>query len=149
MTWTGFGKMEWILLAIGLVVGGGTGFGITWKLVSKSQTEAPQVIVVEDKTAEKQQDVIMQLTDLDLVKPVCDPTFIQTQKSDLLCREWICRMMQRGIDAKTSQTDCNEIANVSNKIAIHSFCAQTAKKEDQTIDTDKHKACIEFFDRRI
>ena len=72
--------MEWILLAIGLVVGGGAGFGITWKLVSKSQTEAPQVIIVEDKTAEKQQDVIMQLTDLDLVKPVCNPTFIQAQK---------------------------------------------------------------------
>ena len=132
-------KMEWILLAIGIGVGAGAGSGITWWLNKKD----PEVVVIEDKTSEKQQDVIMQLTDLDLVKPVCSPDFVQSN-SDLLCREWICRMMQRGIDAKTSQVDCNEIANVANKIAIHNFC-----KEQAPEDEEKQRKCIEFFDRRI
>ena len=132
--------MEWILYIVIGVGSAGVGSGLTAWWFNSSK---PKVVVVEDKTSEKQQDVVIQLTDLDLVKPVCSPEFVSSA-SDLLCREWICRMMQRGIDAKTSQVDCNEIANVANKIAIHNFCKESAGEEEE-----KHRKCIEFFDRRI
>lgn len=155
-------KMEWILLAIGLVVGGGAGFGIA-KLGKK-----PDPIIIEDKTSEKQQDVVLQLTDLDLVKEACSSEFIVNQKQGpLLCRELFCRMQQRGVDAKTGASECESISNVSNKVAIREFCEAAAIIEQKEIkvgveageetksifppqvDEDKLKQCIEFFDRRI
>ena len=169
MTKWEFGKMEWILLGIGILVGGGVGTGLTWKLLKPSAVTQP--IVIEDKTSEKQQDVVLQLTDLDLVKEACGSEFIVVQgQGPALCRELFCRMQQRGVDAKTGSSECESISNVSNKIMIHDFCKETAMvdapslpapvSEDgltppatapsgKVVDDTKLKACIEFFDRRI
>ena len=131
--------MEWILLAVGLVLGGGAGFGFG-QLGKKT---AP--IVIQDLTAEKQQDVVLQLTDLDLVKEACSSEFIVVQKQgSLLCRELFCRMQQRGTDAKTGAMECEGIANISNKTAIYEFCEASTSEIEGGL-----KACIEFFDRRI
>ena len=73
----------------GLAIGAGA-VGAVW-LFFHRKPDIP--LVIKDETAEKQQDVILQLTDLDLVKPVCDPVFIE-KNSDLLCREMFCRMQQ-------------------------------------------------------
>lgn len=152
--------MEWLLLAIGLLVGGGAGFGVAQ--IGKKKPVTP--VVVHDQTSEKQQDVVLQLTDLDLVKEACSSEFIVTQEQGpLLCRELFCRMQQRGVDAKTGATECESISNVANKAAIHDFCeaAAAASLNDkegteevvssapQSADKDAVKACIEFFDRRI
>jgi hypothetical protein len=164
-----FGKMEWLLLAAGLLVGGGAGTGITWKLLKKPTIDAP--IIIKDATAEKQQDVVLQLTDLDLIKEACSSEFIVTQKQGpALCREMFCRMQQRGVDAKTGSNECESISNVSNKILIHNFCKESAitgievsspitnladdppmekTTTSSLVDETKLKACIEFFDRRI
>ena len=154
-------KMEWILLAVGLLVGGGAGFGIAH--IGKKD----KPIIVQDNTAEKQQDVVLQLTDLDLVKEACSSEFIVKQEQGpLLCRELFCRMQQRGVDAKTGSSECESISNVSNKIAIRAFCKAAVSGEQKEItigesgeetktifppevDQDKLKQCIEFFDRRI
>ena len=119
----------------GAIVGAGT-VGALW-FIFQRKPEIP--IVVHDKTSEKQQDVIIQLTDLDLVKPVCTPQFI-AKNTDLLCREMFCRMQQRGIDAKTG-SECENIGNVLNKKAIREAC----KNENADLQRD----CVEFFDRRI
>ncbi len=119
----------------GAVIGAGT-VGAAWLWFSR-QPEIP--IVIKDETAEKQQDVILQLTDLDLVKPVCSPEFI-AKNTDLLCREMFCRMQQRGIDAKTG-SECENIGNVLNKKAIRDACKHAIPETE--------RACLEFFDRRI
>ncbi len=119
----------------GAAIGAGA-VGAAWLWFSR-QPEIP--IVIKDKTAEKQQDVIIQLTDLDLVKPVCSPEFI-AKNTDLLCREMFCRMQQRGIDAKTG-SECENIGNVLNKKAIRDACKHAIPETE--------RACLEFFDRRI
>jgi hypothetical protein len=154
-------KMEWLLLAIGLLVGGGAGFGVAQ--IGKKKPDAPTV--VHDQTSEKQQDVVLQLTDLDLVREACSSEFIVTQEQGpLLCRELFCRMQQRGVDAKTGATECESISNVANKTAIHDFCEAAATTTEKikeeaagettaptpaSVDKDAAKACVEFFDRRI
>ena len=161
--------MEWILLGIGILVGGGVGTGITWKLLKKDEVVVP--LVIKDETAEKQQDVVLQLTDLDLVKEACSSEFIVTQdQGPGLCRELFCRMQQRGVDAKTGASECESISNVSNKMMIHDFCKEaaqvdssalpaplsldgteesTSSSSEKVFDEAKLKECIEFFDRRI
>ena len=138
--------MEWIMLAIGLGVGAGGGAGVTWWLTRTPPL--PAVVVVEDKTAEKQQDVILQVTDQSLLKVACSAEYIATHKSDLLCRELYCRLQSRGIDAKTSQSECEAISNVANKKTIHSFCVESSTTEEG-FNAEAQKSCIEFFDRRI
>ena len=153
-----------IIIVVSLLVGGGIGFGVT-----KIGDEPSDPIIIEDNTAEKQQDVVLQLTDLDLVKEACSSEFIVTKdQGDVLCRELFCRMQQRGIDAKTGANECEAISNVKNKITIHDFCTQTSTKtvveptttledgletsvvtEITVIDSAAFKSCVEFFDRRI
>ena len=109
----------WIYTLIG---GLAAGIGGT-VLILKSKQPAPPV-VVREVVAEKQQDVVLQLTDLDLIRPICSPEYISTN-TDLLCREMFCRQMQRGTD-KASDLDCESIGNI-----------------------DDRKSCVELFDRRI
>ena len=120
----------------GAAIGAGT-VGALW-LWFQRNPDVP--IVIKDETAEKQQDVILQLTDFDLAKPVCDPDFIE-KNTNLLCRELFCGMQQRGIDSKTAGKECEAISNVLNKKAIREFCKHPIP--------DSERECLEFFDRRI
>ena len=123
--------MTWIFLAIGLVVGGGTGTAITWKVMdNKIKNQKP--IVVKEEVAEKQQDVIIQLTDLDLAKAICDAGDM------LLCREVLCLQFTRGMDSATSGKTCEEISNLNNSIKIMDYCSNAA---------DPQK-CLDVFWRR-
>ena len=124
----------WIYTLIG---GLAAGIGGT-VLILKSKQPAPPV-VVREVVAEKQQDVVLQLTDLDLIRPICSPEYISTN-TDLLCREMFCRQMQRGTD-KASDLDCESIGNISNKTSIISYCDK--------VSPDDRKGCVELFDRRI
>jgi len=158
--------MQTTLIIIALLVGGGAGFGIT-RIGKSQEPQAP--VVIQDNTSEKQQDVVLQLTDLDLVKEACSSEFIVGKsQGDVLCRELFCRMQQRGVDAKTGASECEAISNVKNKITIHSFCTEMATKtveEPSSVDVEgvemsvltsvkvvddaNFKSCVEFFDRRI
>ena len=51
-----------------------------------------------------------------------------------------CRMQQRGIDAQTSQTDCESISNIANTKAIKDSC--------QDLKDDELVSCTELFFRR-
>ena len=159
-------KMEIIIGIVAFLVGGGTVFGVTKALEKKDP------IVIQDNTAEKQQDVVLQLTDLDLVKEACSSTFIvDKEQGDILCRELFCRMQQRGVDAKTGATECEAISNAANKKMIFQFCTAAAThevqpipvelveevegasnpqaKKDISFNEEDFKKCIELFDRRI
>tara|TARA_R110002012_G_scaffold173090_1_gene337877 strand:+ start:402 stop:791 length:390 start_codon:yes stop_codon:yes gene_type:complete len=119
---------------IGLVIGIGGTIGV-------SQLAKPAAIPPKDETAETQQEVIKQLTSLDLVEPLCKPENIKEAKELLLCRELTCLQFTRGIDAQTAGSQCEEISNISNKIIQMEFCAK------KTTDEEK-KNCMDLFWRR-
>lgn len=132
-------RMIWAALLIGLIVGGGSGAGIMHRInMKKNASNQPA-------TALEQVKLQQQLTDLDLIKPICTPDFIdENPDGSLLCRELFCRMQQRGIDAKTSQIDCANIGNMLNKSSLYRFCATTSKNDKLLL-----RECIELFDRRL
>lgn len=119
-----------LLIMIGLVsflCGGGLTAGIMgchWKRV--------EPIVIPPNP------VKMELSRLDIIEPICDPKFI-ADNGDALCREMFCQAQSHG-DA-TSESTCENISNLRNKIAIQEFCS---KNEDQ----DERTKCIDLFFRR-
>ena len=77
---------------------------------------------IEDTTATKQQEVIKQLTDLDVIKEICNPEQTQTQEGLLLCRVMTCLIYTRGIDSQTSGKQCEEISNIQNTMSMIKYC---------------------------
>lgn len=129
-------SMVWWVV-IGVVAGGAGGAGIMYRIQA---TEEP--VVAPAPVATAQLEVQKQLSDLDLIKPVCAPEYVEKQ-GDLLCRELFCRMVQRGIDGTTKQ-DCEQISNMANKMSLWSYCSTQSKE-----DPDIRRVCIELFDRRL
>jgi len=119
-----------IALLIGLLVGvGSTVIG------TKIQDKKP--IVIEDKTSQVQQEVIKQLTDLDIVEKLCTPENVDKTENRLLCRELTCLVYSRGIDSKTGES-CEEIQNLANTVSLFDYCT---KQEDS-------EKCFETFWKR-
>ena len=112
----------------GIVLGGVSTLIITKQKKEDSQIVAP--IVVSDQVAKGQQEVIKQLTDLDLLIEPCSSVYIKEQ-GNLLCREMYCRVMTRGIDAKTSGSECEEIANVANSQIIINHCESFLENKEE------------------
>lgn len=103
----------------GLIVGGVSTAAFVHKR-QQSQNSTPPIIL-QDQVAAEQQEVIKQLTNLDMLVQPCSTEYIN-QNSDLLCREMYCRIMTRGIDSKTSGQECEEISNVANSKIIVNHC---------------------------
>jgi len=107
----------YILIGLGgLVVGSLTTIAIT-KDKTESQPVSPIIIEPVDPVS----DVAKQLTNLDLLVEPCSAEYIK-ENGDLLCREMYCRVMQRGVEAKTGGAECEEIANVANSQIIINHC---------------------------
>ena len=103
----------------GLIVGGVSTAAFVHKRQQNQNSTPP--IIVQDQVAAEQQEVIKQLTNLDMLVQPCSTEYIN-QNSDLLCREMYCRIMTRGIDSKTSGQECEEISNVANSKIIVNHC---------------------------
>ena len=123
---------------VGLVVGIGGTIGVIQ--ATQPQTTPP----TDDTTSQSQQAVIQQLTNLDLVKPICEPKYIETH-GDLLCRELTCLQFSRGIDSKTNH--CESISNIQNKISILDKCMES-QKETEPRTPAQITNCIDIFWRR-
>ncbi len=121
-----------IALLIGIFVGVGSFF-----LGTKSGAPKGN----DDKTSETQQEIIKQLTDLDIVEKICIPEK-ENKESSLLCRELTCLVYTRGIDSKTSGNQCEEISNIANSIKIIDYCID---KKESLEDVEK---CFDVFYRR-
>lgn len=93
----------------------------------------------DDTTSQTQQEVIKQLTDLDVVKELCDPKNTTTEEGLLLCREMTCLVYSRGIDSQTGGKQCEEISNIQNTISMIKYC----KKQGET-----GSLCHDLFWRR-
>ena len=102
----------------GAILGGATTLIITKKKKEPvSQPVSPIIVEPVDPVS----DVAKQLTNLDLLVEPCSAEYIK-ENGDLLCREMYCRVMQRGVEAKTSGAVCEEIANVANSQIIINHC---------------------------
>ncbi len=137
--------MEILIGVIAFIIGGGVGFGIS----KATEKKEPVPIIIKDETSQKQQEIIHQLTNLDLIMPLCSPDKTKDTESRwesedqaMLCRYLACLQFSRGVDAKTGGNgECEEISNVMNKKSIITICANEDEK--------KQKECIEIFDRRL
>ena len=133
--------MEWILLAAGLLTGGGT----TWFVMK----DRPPKIVETNKVIEKMVEVDRSLTNQDLLKIPCSKDYME-KNGQGLCREMFCRMNTRGGATQQTATskECEAIGNILNKKSILHACGQVAK--DDKVNAEKNKKdCVEFFDRRL
>jgi hypothetical protein len=121
--------MEWIIAGIvGLLIGvGGT------KAVDAINKKNAPPIIIEDKRGEKEQEVVKQLTNLDVTLQLCE-----NDKESGLCRELVCYQFGKGVGTQTSQKQCEAITNINNSIILFDYC----KKQP---DFDK---CIDIFWRR-
>lgn len=119
-----------IALLVGLLVGVGS-------TVIGTKLDKNEPVVIEDKTSQVQQEVIKQLTDLDIVEKLCTPKAVETTENRLLCRELTCLVYSRGIDSKTGES-CEEIQNLSNTVSLFDYCSK---------QTDVEK-CFETFWKR-
>ena len=119
-----------IALLVGLLVGVGS-------TVIGTQLDKKEPVVIEDKTSQVQQEVIKQLTDLDIVEKLCTPKNVEKTEDRLLCRELTCLVYSRGIDSKTGES-CEEIQNLANTVSLIDYC---------TKQTDVEK-CFETFWKR-
>jgi hypothetical protein len=107
----------YILIGLGgLAVGSLTTIAIT-----KDKTESQPVSPIIVEPVDPVSDVAKQLTNLDLLVEPCSAEYIK-ENGDLLCREMYCRVMQRGVEAKTGGAECEEIANVANSQVIINHC---------------------------
>lgn len=122
------GRVLEILLVIGgLIVGAGGTF-----LITQQKPES-------EKVSQAQQEVIKQLTDLDVIKELCAPEVITNEESRLLCREMTCLVYSRGIDSQTSGSSCEEISNIANTISMVNYCRD---------NSSEGSLCYEIFWRR-
>ena len=127
------------LFLIGALIGvGGTSVTIVSINKNKQDNNSTQQIITEigklkDEVSKGQIDVQKNLTDLDLVKESCSESFI-AKHGNGLCRELFCRMQQRGIDSKTSGSECESISNINNTLTIIEQCEKikTDNKEDKS-----------------
>ena len=121
--------MEWIIAGIvGLLIGvGGT------KAVDAINKKNAPPIIVEDKRGEKEQEVVKQLTNLDVTLQLCE-----NDKESGLCRELVCYQFGKGVGTQTSQKQCEAITNINNSIILFDYC-----KKQPDFDV-----CIDIFWRR-
>lgn len=111
----------YIAVSIGsMAIGAGV---VLWIKSSKEEEDAAPPVIVQDQIAEAQQDIIKQLTDIDLLSIPCSEEYL-SENNSLLCREMFCRMMTRGIDSKTGGQECEEISNIANTREIIRACSE-------------------------
>lgn len=125
----------YILIGLGgVILGGASTLIITKDKEPVSEPAAPIIIEPVDPVS----DVAKQLTNLDLLVEPCSADYIK-DKGDLLCREMYCRVMQRGVEAKTSGAECEEIANVANSQIIINHCETFLEAKDQCYQKYKER----------
>lgn len=115
-----------IIAVSAFIIGGASTYGV----MNKRHKEQPVPVVVSDVVAKEQQEVIKQLTNLDLLVEPCESTYIKDH-GDLLCREMYCRVMSRGIDSQTAGQECEQIANVANSKLIIDHCEKFINDQEE------------------
>ena len=129
--------MTWIIVAAvaGLAVGGGTVFGIT----HGGKDSGTVIVAPPDTTAKGQADAVAQLTNLDVVKGVCDPAYIK-ERGDGLCREMYCLAQANSTTGAAGEKMCDAVSNVNNSLVIIDSCLK--------LDGQARLDCLTVFRER-
>jgi len=125
--------MTWIIVAAvaGLAVGGGGVFALT--------KDAAPVAPVADVSVQKQAEVQVNLSNLDIVKPVCTAEFIATN-GDGLCREMFCFAQANSTTGAAGEKSCDAVSNVNNTLVILKTCG--------TLEGPPRLECFQTFRER-
>ena len=126
--------IEWIIIiALG---SGGLGAGVTAFFM---RDEDP-VAIVDNEAATIDAEVALELSNLDLIEPLCTTEFIEA-RGDGLCRELFCWMETNSVTGEASAISCDAISNINNTLTILETCSQVEGEEPQ-------KACYTLFRER-
>ena len=72
------------------------------------------------------------LTAPDLLMVACSQEYLE-KNDDLLCREMFCRLQTREGDG-AAQSECEEIANVSNSLTVLNSCTNLGIELETCVD---------------
>jgi hypothetical protein len=129
-------------IALGLGVGtlGTTGLFIwldqkskRWETIQTNQAETISSLASIQADIHKGEiELQKNLTAPDLLLVACSQEYLE-QNDDLLCREMFCRLQTREGDG-ASQSECEEIANVSNSITVLNSCKNLGIELETCVD---------------
>ena len=133
--------MEWVFLVIGIVVGGGSGAGITFAFLKNQKP----VIIETNKVVEKMVEVDNSLTETDLLQVPCSSEYID-KNGESLCREMFCRMNTRSGNQSNaaSSKECESISNLINTKVIIDTCDKDIVEENNIA----REKCERLFEKR-
>ena len=139
----------------GGLITGGTIFGVQKANENKIQETTELVTAIgqlKDQLGEGQKQVMINLTDQDLLKEACSVGYLKEQ-GDSLCREMFCRMQSRGLDKGATTTECENISHITNSKARLETC-MPYWGEDTILDdggfnkNSKYAICMTIFKER-
>ena len=139
----------------GGLITGGTIFGVQKANENKIQETTELVTAIgqlKDQLGEGQKQVMINLTDQDLLKEACSVDYLKEQ-GDSLCREMFCRMQSRGLDKGATTTECENISHITNSKARLETC-MPYWGEDTILDdggfnkNSKYAICMTIFKER-
>ena len=128
--------MTWIIVAAaaGLLLGGG---GVA---AFNKPAPAPVIVAPPDTTAKGQADAVAALTNLDIVKGLCAPEYIE-KNGDGLCREMYCLAQSNSTTGAATEKTCDAISNLNNTKVILEACSDVA-------DDRRRSECFQVFRER-
>jgi len=134
-----------ISIALGaLILGGvGTGYGVHRVHVKAQEQAAAQVAVAVDTTAQGQATAVEQLTDLDLVEPLCAQEWLADDPEGwrrLLCREALCWAQAQSTTTAAETSTCGSISNLADSVTILELCGEPG--------TIEFTACVQVVNAR-
>ena len=141
--------MTSVLVGVICVLTGALGTGGTiWAIQNKNKdktAEYTQLITaiggIKSDVAAAQLVTTENVTDISLLEVPCSAEYIdKSETGDLLCREMYCLLQNRGLDASTSQAQCEEISNLKNSLVILDACEGLAP--------EPYRACLAIFSQR-
>lgn len=114
--------MEWIIVVVALIAGGGAGAGIAGAFKKDSN----------DETGVVQAEVAKQLSNMDILKEPCSQIYIE-ERGDGLCREMFCWAQTNSTTGEASGISCDAISNVNNTITILDICGRESQISDAAV----------------
>jgi hypothetical protein len=129
-------------VALGLGVGtlGTTGVFIwieqkskKWEVIQDNQAKTISTLASIQADIHKGEiELQKNLTAPDLLMVACSQEYLE-KNDDLLCREMFCRLQTREGDG-AAQSECEEIANVSNSLTVLNSCTNLGIELETCVD---------------
>ena len=121
--------VEWVIL-ITAVLSLGAGAGVTAAVMAGGK----------DGSAQTQAETAKQLSNLDILEPLCSVGYMKNKGPDL-CREMYCWAQTNSTTGEASGIACEAISNINNTVSIRALCEAEA-------DEARKAGCYTLFRER-